>query len=84
MHMTRITVTFYKLFEQLALYASISNTYSVLSLMNNYDRFTCTSFFFKFLKKIYCYQKRNTHSSHYFINCRGCTIAFFFKIKIYQ
>lgn len=47
MHMTRITVTFYKLFEQLALYASISNTYSVLSPMN-----TCTSsFFLNFLKR---------------------------------
>lgn len=79
MHMTRITVTFYKLFEQLALYASISNTDSVLSLMNNYDRLHALHFF-KFLKKIYCYQKRNTHSSHYFIYCGGCTIAFFLKL----
>lgn len=57
MHMTRITVTFYKLFEQLALYASISNTYSVLSLMNNYDRFTCTSFFLNFLKRFIAIKK---------------------------
>lgn len=65
--MTRITVTFYKLFEQLALYASISNTYSVLSLMNNYDRLHALLFFLYFLKRFIAIKKRNTHSSHYFI-----------------
>lgn len=64
MHITRITVTFCKLFEQLALYASISNTYSVLSLMNNYDRLHALLFFFIFLKKIYCYQKKEIHILH--------------------
>lgn len=58
MHMTRITVTFYKLFEQLALYASISNTYSVLSLMNNYDRLHALLFFFlNFLKRFFAIKK---------------------------
>lgn len=57
MHMTRITVTFYKLFEQLALYASISNTYSVLSLMNNYDRLHALFFFLNFLKRFIAIKK---------------------------
>lgn len=57
MHMTRITVTFYKLFEQLALYASISNTYSVLSLMNNYDRLHALLFFLKNLKRFIAIKK---------------------------
>lgn len=57
MHMTRITVTFYKLFEQLALYASISNTDSVLSLMNNYDRLHALLFFLNFLKRFIAIKK---------------------------
>lgn len=63
MHMTRITVTFYKLFEQLALYASISNTYSVLSLMNNYDRSHALLFFFNFLKR-FIVIKKEIHILH--------------------
>lgn len=55
--MTRITVTFYKFFEQLALYASISNTYSVLSLMNNYDRLHALLFFLNFLKSFIAIKK---------------------------
>lgn len=56
MHITRITVKFCKLFEQLALYASISNTYSVLSLMNNYDRLH-ELFFLNFLKRFIAIKK---------------------------
>lgn len=64
MHMTRITVTFYKLFEQLALYASISNTYSVLSLMNNYDRLHALLFFFKNFLKRFISIKKEIHILH--------------------
>lgn len=63
MHITRITVTFYKLFEQLALYASISNTYSVLSLMNNYDRLHALFFFLNFLKSFIAI-KKEIHIPH--------------------
>lgn len=63
MHMTRITVTFYKLFEQLALYASISNTYSVLSLMNNYDRLHALHFYLTFLKR-FIVIKKEIHILH--------------------
>lgn len=64
MHMTRITVTFYKLFEQLALYASISNTYSVLSLMNNYDRLHALLFFFLNFLKRFIAIKKEIHILH--------------------
>lgn len=63
MHMTRITVTFYKLFEQPALYASISNTYSVLSLMNNYDRLHALLFFLNLLKRFIA-TKKEIHILH--------------------
>lgn len=64
MHITRITVTFCKLFEQLALYASISNTYSVLSLMNNYDRLHALLFFYLNFLKRFIAIKKEIHILH--------------------
>lgn len=83
MHMTRITVTFYKLFEQLALDASISNTYSVLSLMNNYDRLHALLFFFYFLKSFIAI-KKEIHILHTISYTVEVVQYLFFKIKIYQ